>query len=362
MAKRIASRKTQVAATSRRLPNTGMEEVLERSGEELRLITAPLDLAIAYFDLDQRYFFTNEAYEKWVERSRQEIEGRQIKEVLGEAVYEKIRGHVEAALSGELVTFEDILPYKERGPRHVAVTYRPYLGKMGNVEGFVALVKDITTLKEAETALRRSDERFRVSLMHSPVVVFQQDMKLRYTWIHNPGPGLTVEGVQGKTDEQLLAPDHAARLTQMKEQVLASGVGTRREVQASIGGHIVWQDLTIEPLRDETGAVIGVTGASFNITERKQTEQALQRAKDGLEGKVARLERHLAGDGVYGLTVRELTVLHLMAEGKSDKGIATELGISHLTVHKHAANVRKKLEVGSRTEAVAKAIRERLVE
>ena len=362
MSKRIASRKPKSASTSRRLPDTDMEEVLERSGEELRLITAPLDLAIAYVDVEQRYVFTNEAYEAWVERSRQEIKGRHIREVLSEAVYEKIRGHVEAALSGKLVTFEDILPYRERGPRHVAVTYRPYLGKMRNVEGFIALVNDITELKQAEDALRESDERFRVSLMHSPVVVFQQDMKLRYTWIHNPGPGLTVEGVLGKTDEQLLDHEHAALLMQVKQQVLASGVGTRREVQAAVGGHVVWQDLTIEPLRDDTGAVIGVTGASFNITERRQTEEALQRTKEELEGKVERLERHLAGDVAHGLTVRELTVLHLMAEGKSDKEIAIELGISHLTVHKHAANVRKKLKVSSRTEAVALAFRERLVE
>ncbi len=132
-----------------------MKEELTRSGEELRRITDTLDLAIAYVDLEQRYLFTNKAYEEWVQRSREEIDGRHIREVLGQPVYEKIRGRVEAALSGEPVTFQDVLPYRGKGLRHVAVTYRPYLGERGKVEGFVALVNDITDLT---TDLERADE------------------------------------------------------------------------------------------------------------------------------------------------------------------------------------------------------------
>ncbi len=64
----------------------------------------------------------------------------------------------------------------------------------------------------------------------------------------------------------------------------------------------------------------------------------------------------------YGLTFRELTVLHLVAAGKSDKEIGVELGISHFTAQKHTSNILAKMSAGSRTEAAARALREGMLD
>lgn len=58
------------------------------------------------------------------------------------------------------------------------------------------------------------------------------------------------------------------------------------------------------------------------------------------------------------LTVRESEVLALLAEGLSNKEIATALGISARTINFHLDNLYDKLGVGSRTEAVVYALRE----
>jgi len=55
---------------------------------------------------------------------------------------------------------------------------------------------------------------------------------------------------------------------------------------------------------------------------------------------------------------RELEILNLAAKGLSNKAIASELGISERTVQTHMVNIFRKLEVGSRTEAVIHALRE----
>jgi DNA-binding NarL/FixJ family response regulator len=61
------------------------------------------------------------------------------------------------------------------------------------------------------------------------------------------------------------------------------------------------------------------------------------------------------------LTPRELATLRSMADGKANKEIATELGISERTVKTHLGNLFEKLGVTSRTEAIKVATRRGLV-
>lgn len=61
------------------------------------------------------------------------------------------------------------------------------------------------------------------------------------------------------------------------------------------------------------------------------------------------------------ISEREKEVLNELCQGKSYKMIADTLFISEETVRRHLKNIYKKLHVGSKSEAVAKAIKERLV-
>jgi len=61
------------------------------------------------------------------------------------------------------------------------------------------------------------------------------------------------------------------------------------------------------------------------------------------------------------LTSREMEVLNLLCTGKSYKMIGESLFISEETVRRHLKNIYKKLEVHSKSEAVAKALRDKIV-
>jgi DNA-binding NarL/FixJ family response regulator len=62
----------------------------------------------------------------------------------------------------------------------------------------------------------------------------------------------------------------------------------------------------------------------------------------------------------YGLTARESQILELMTKGYIKKQIADELSLSYHTVDTHLRNIYSKLQVHTRTGAVAKALQERL--
>ena len=68
-------------------------------------------------------------------------------------------------------------------------------------------------------------------------------------------------------------------------------------------------------------------------------------------------ERRIPTPPTQGLSPRELDVLHLLVDGKSDREIAAELFISHHTVMRHVSNILGKLGVDSRTAAATYAVR-----
>jgi DNA-binding NarL/FixJ family response regulator len=62
-----------------------------------------------------------------------------------------------------------------------------------------------------------------------------------------------------------------------------------------------------------------------------------------------------------GLTPHELRLLKLLVEGHNYQSAAAELGVSFSTINFHMQNIYGKLQVHSKSEAVAKALRQRLV-
>ncbi len=64
----------------------------------------------------------------------------------------------------------------------------------------------------------------------------------------------------------------------------------------------------------------------------------------------------------HDLTERELDVLRLIAQGKSNKEIAEELVLSEKTVKTHVSNILQKLHLSDRTQAAVYALKQKLVE
>ena len=63
----------------------------------------------------------------------------------------------------------------------------------------------------------------------------------------------------------------------------------------------------------------------------------------------------------HGLTPRELDVVRLIVEGRSDRAIGEALFISHRTVMRHVTAILTKFDVPSRAAAAARAIRDGIV-
>jgi PAS domain S-box-containing protein len=122
-----------------------------------------------------------------------------------------------------------------------------------------------TTLQRYDTALRGSN-----------VTVYTQDLGLRYVSVSSPMFGLDVHQIIGRTDEDILPPQSRASTIAVKKEALETGRPKDCEICIQDGTTERWYDVHMEPLREVTGASVGLICASVDITARKEGEVHLR--------------------------------------------------------------------------------------
>lgn len=168
------------------------------------------------------------------------------------------------------------------------------------------MAHDVTERRQAEYALQKSEERFRVALKHAPVVVFNQDLELRYTWIHAPVLFWAEQEYLGRTDAEILGGEEGNRLMAVKHEALRSGEPVRTEVSVTFRDQKHYFDLTVEPVRNRHGALAGITCAAVDITSIRRAQQEREQLVQKLQDALAENEYLAFHDALTGVPNRRL--------------------------------------------------------
>lgn len=185
-------------------------------------------------------------------------------------------------------TLHGLGPFVKETAEQSLIFLQTFMGIV-SITGLV-LAAVITERRQAEEALRESEQRFKLALENSATTVYSQDRDLRYSWIYDGKHRFPPEVVIGNTDAGLASGEEAERLAEIKRRVLATGMGERHEVQATTQGITNIYDLVVEPRRDETGAIIGISGTATDITEIKRYQAHIEALNARLQR--AMLETH----------------------------------------------------------------------
>jgi PAS domain S-box-containing protein len=140
----------------------GTADALRTSEQRLQTLLNALPFMIAYIDTKFCFRFNNRAYETWFGRRGDDMYGRHVKDVAGEAAFENIHDYMDRALSGATVVYETSLPYNDGNERDVLVTYIPDFENGGSVKGFHVLIEDVS----ARNAAERMKNEFVSSVSH----------------------------------------------------------------------------------------------------------------------------------------------------------------------------------------------------
>ncbi|HEY9664794.1 MAG TPA: PAS domain-containing protein, partial [Allocoleopsis sp.] len=126
--------------------------------QELRLITNALPALISYVNGDRCYQFINHAYEAWFNRSCDEILGKPVRQLLGEAVYQQIEPYINQVFEGQTVPLEAEIPFSI-GKRFISAILIPDFDANDQVRGFYSLITDISEQRDAALRERKRAEQ-----------------------------------------------------------------------------------------------------------------------------------------------------------------------------------------------------------
>jgi PAS domain S-box-containing protein len=256
----------------------------KRASEQIKFqanVLSQVSDAVMAVDLEKRITYWNKGAERLYSCKSEEVMGRSVRECYQ---YSWIKPEDEREAQNSLAEtgtwHGEVIHTKNSGEKIcVELSASVLKDETGSETGSLAVIRDITHRVRMEEALRLSEQRFAVALQNSPIVVFNQDKDLRYTWVYNPKLGYAANEILGKTDADLIDFENAAHLTEIKRRVLETGIGTRAEValRSSREQEFSYYDLTVEPLRDEYGNIVGITASGTDISERKKMEAERER-------------------------------------------------------------------------------------
>jgi len=154
----------------------------------------------------------------------------------------------------------------------------------GEFYGLIGYNIDITSLKEAESALRESEQRFRILADASPAHIFDisPDGKLRFTnrtMEDFYGPEL-MHSVRSLSLEDIIHPDEEEQLRWLMNRAVDKHLGYKIEVRLKDKlGQYRWFLSSVKPSFYPTGELYGLVGSAFDIMDIKQAELAARESE-----------------------------------------------------------------------------------
>ncbi len=197
--------------------------------------------------------------------------------------------HAQIMKTGQAIEVEEVYPTADGGKQHLQVVKSPVFDHTGKIVGSQGIMFDVTRIKTAEAAVRKSQALYRSLVEQMPAGVFRKDAEGRYVMINSPFTrrGFKAEEILGKTAGELVAAERAqaggardeiiALLSlAMKHHEHIMRTGESIEVEEEyVDGHGAKRCLRVvkSPVFDDAGKIVGTQGIQLDITERKHAEQ-----------------------------------------------------------------------------------------
>ena len=259
-------------------------------------------MPIFYKNLEGHYTGCNEAFAQALGVTKDQIIGAQSSDFISnEDAGHLVQNDLEVIQSDKKLMHQYHLFYLDNKTHEVAFYKAPLHDLKGKVTGIVGVMLDLTKSKEAENALRETEEKYRTLIANIPGAAF------RFKWDKNWQTLYMSQGIENicgyPADDfiehkrkflSLVCPEDYEKCVATIQKSIAAKCGYEMEFRIfHKDGHFVWLHEKANPILDPDGNVLYVDGILLDISSRKKTEEELHLYKTHLEESIEKRTREI---------------------------------------------------------------------
>jgi len=262
------------------------EEALRVSEENLRLLVEHANDLVVKVDPQGHFQFVSPSYCDLFDKTEEELLGQRFMPLVHEDDRASTAAAMEALLHPPYCAYMEQRAMTRLGWRWLAWSDKAVRNERGEIVAIVGVGRDITEQRLLEEQQQETRRLLRNVLDTVPARVFWKDPEGRYLGCNLAfarDAGLeSPDEIIGKIDFDLGWLPQADQYRADDQQVMDSGVAKMNyeEPQTTPGGQTIWLRTSKIPLRDSSGAIIGILGVYEDITEHRKAQQALIVAKE----------------------------------------------------------------------------------
>ena len=261
--------------------------------------------AIYAKDREGRYTYCNKAAAALMGLAPEQVLGRTNAQLFDPATAARMSADDRRAMAGEQRgAFEETIA-SPRGLVHVLSTKGPLVDAEGSLLGMLGVSRDVMEMREAQRALRDSEEHYRtvVSALNEGVLVC--DPQGRVVSCNPAGERITGQTSAQWRGKSVVAPgwklmDEQGQPMETGELPMAkvmAGQGPQHDVLVHMldprGGPVVYQVSSVPVISPDSGELVAVVTSFADVTRRLRLEAEASRHRDELESLVAARTREL---------------------------------------------------------------------
>jgi two-component system cell cycle sensor histidine kinase/response regulator CckA len=262
------------------------EEAVARREAELHATLYSIGDAVISTSIEGRVARMNPVAEQLTSWAEAEAAGKPLDEVF-HIVNGETRRQVENPVArilseGVVVGLANhtLLIARDGTERPIADAGAPILDKDGKITGVVLVFRDQTEQRRAQRIQRQlaaivesSFDAIISKTLDGTVVSWNKAAEQVY--------GYTAEEMMGRSISMLAPPDHVVEISQLLERIRrGEQVETLETVRVRKDGQRIHVALSISPIKDAAGAIVGASTIARDITARKRAEEALRESEE----------------------------------------------------------------------------------
>jgi len=257
------------------------EIALKESEEKYRLIAENSPDMIFFLDTAGTVRYINPLGARAMLTTQENLIGKNLFSLFRPEIAEKYMVAIRGIMAKRIPFRNEIFEQLPSGKKWINVRLIPLLDPSGTVFGVLGIIHDISDRKEAEAALRESEEKYRLLVENTHDIIYLVNPEGILTFVSPSFTdilGYKPEEVAGQPFQKFIHPDDIPLCEEALSKVISTGQrmsGVEYRVFHA-DGSVRIHTSSVAPIQDKSGTVRSYVGNSRDITEMKRVQNAIK--------------------------------------------------------------------------------------